>query len=186
MSTLQASPKLSLEELRLEIQKEYTSVACDPNKGYHFHTGRLTSLLGYDPALYAGLPEANVTSLAGTGNPFTAGKFNPGETVVDIGSGAGGASILFADMVGFTPLTAQMPPDEVVDLLNELFSYFDSLVDKYATWWPRTCRGRGSTTPRRWRAWPWTFRPTCATIRRASAATWTSASGLTPGRSWRA
>lgn len=42
-----------------------------------------------------------------------------------------GASILFADMVGFTPLTAQMAPGEMVDLLNEVFSYFDSLVDKY-------------------------------------------------------
>jgi guanylate cyclase len=42
-----------------------------------------------------------------------------------------GASILFADMVGFTPLTAQMQPREMVDLLNHVFSYFDSLVDKY-------------------------------------------------------
>lgn len=42
-----------------------------------------------------------------------------------------GASILFADMVGFTPLSAQMKPGEMVELLNEIFSYFDSLVDKY-------------------------------------------------------
>jgi adenylate cyclase len=42
-----------------------------------------------------------------------------------------GASILFADMVGFTPLTAQMEPREMVDLLNEVFTHFDSLVDKY-------------------------------------------------------
>ena len=42
-----------------------------------------------------------------------------------------GASILFADMVGFTPLTAQMQPQEMVELLNHVFSYFDSLVDKY-------------------------------------------------------
>lgn len=42
-----------------------------------------------------------------------------------------GASILFADMIGFTPLTAQMQPREMVDLLNHVFSYFDSLVDKY-------------------------------------------------------
>lgn len=41
------------------------------------------------------------------------------------------ASILFADMVGFTPLSAQLPPVEVVELLNEAFSYFDSLVDQY-------------------------------------------------------
>jgi adenylate cyclase len=41
------------------------------------------------------------------------------------------ASVLFADMVGFTPLSAQLPPVEMVELLNEVFSYFDSLVDKY-------------------------------------------------------
>ena len=41
------------------------------------------------------------------------------------------ASILFADLVGFTPLTAQMAPEEMVNLLNRIFSYFDSLVEKY-------------------------------------------------------
>lgn len=40
-------------------------------------------------------------------------------------------SILFADMVGFTPLSARLAPVEVVELLNEAFSYFDSLLDKY-------------------------------------------------------
>jgi adenylate cyclase len=42
------------------------------------------------------------------------------------------ASILFADLVGFTPLTAQMSPAEMVNLLNHIFSYFDSLVEKYS------------------------------------------------------
>lgn len=41
------------------------------------------------------------------------------------------ASVLFADMVGFTPLSAQFPPVEMVELLNEVFSFFDSLLDKY-------------------------------------------------------
>jgi guanylate cyclase len=41
------------------------------------------------------------------------------------------ASILFADMVGFTPLSARLGPVEMVELLNEAFSHFDSLVDKY-------------------------------------------------------
>jgi guanylate cyclase len=41
------------------------------------------------------------------------------------------ASILFADMVGFTPLSARLAPVEMVELLNEAFSYFDSLLDKY-------------------------------------------------------
>lgn len=41
------------------------------------------------------------------------------------------ASVLFADMVGFTPLSARLRPVEVVELLNEAFSFFDSLLDKY-------------------------------------------------------
>jgi guanylate cyclase len=41
------------------------------------------------------------------------------------------ASVMFADMVGFTPLSAELAPVEMVDLLNEIFSYFDSLLDKY-------------------------------------------------------
>ena len=43
-----------------------------------------------------------------------------------------GASILFADLVGFTPLTARMAPVEMVNLLNTIYSYFDGLVEKYA------------------------------------------------------
>ena len=42
-----------------------------------------------------------------------------------------GASILFADVVNFTPLSATMTPIELVELLNEVFSHFDSLVEKY-------------------------------------------------------
>ncbi len=101
MSTLQATPRLSLDELRLEIQKEYTAVACDPHKGYHFHTGRtLADRLGYDPTLYADLPEGNLASFAGTGNPFAASPIQPGETVVDIGSGAGLDALIAARLVG--------------------------------------------------------------------------------------
>ncbi len=42
------------------------------------------------------------------------------------------ASILFADLVGFTPLSAGMPPENTVELLNEIFSHFDTLVDNYS------------------------------------------------------
>jgi len=40
-------------------------------------------------------------------------------------------TILFADIVGFTPLSARIPPIELVSLLNEVFSIFDQLADKY-------------------------------------------------------
>ena len=101
MTHHQNLPKISLDELRVEIQKDYTNVALDPNKGYHFHTGRkLANLLGYDEALYANLPEANLASFAGTGNPFSVGDIHAGETVVDVGSGAGFDSLIASRLVG--------------------------------------------------------------------------------------
>ncbi|BBY05502.1 hypothetical protein MNVI_08200 [Mycobacterium noviomagense] len=42
-----------------------------------------------------------------------------------------GASILFADIVEFTPMAAAMTPLSLVDLLNEVFECFDVLIDKY-------------------------------------------------------
>jgi guanylate cyclase len=41
------------------------------------------------------------------------------------------ASILFADIVEFTPMAAIMTPLSLVDLLNDVFQCFDALVDKY-------------------------------------------------------
>jgi adenylate cyclase len=40
-------------------------------------------------------------------------------------------SVLFADVVGFTPMAAKMTPKELIDLLNEVFLCLDSLVEKY-------------------------------------------------------
>ena len=42
-----------------------------------------------------------------------------------------GVTILFADIAGFTPMSAQMAPAEVVDMLNEVFSHFDNLAEKH-------------------------------------------------------
>jgi class 3 adenylate cyclase len=41
------------------------------------------------------------------------------------------ATILFADIVGFTPLSAQMAPLELLNLLNQIFSAFDQLAEKH-------------------------------------------------------
>jgi adenylate cyclase len=41
------------------------------------------------------------------------------------------ASVLFADIVGFTPLSTELSPRQMVDLLNTIFSHFDGLVAKY-------------------------------------------------------
>ncbi len=40
-------------------------------------------------------------------------------------------TILFADIVGFTPLSAKISPDELVNFLNDIFSTFDELTEKH-------------------------------------------------------
>lgn len=40
-------------------------------------------------------------------------------------------TVLFADLVDFTGISADMPPAELVDLLNQVFSKFDQLTEKY-------------------------------------------------------
>jgi len=41
------------------------------------------------------------------------------------------ASILFADVVDFTPFAERLRPAEVVEILDDLFSHFDLLADRY-------------------------------------------------------
>ncbi len=40
-------------------------------------------------------------------------------------------SILFADLVGFTPLTNELSPNAMVSLLNQIYSHFDLLIEEY-------------------------------------------------------
>lgn len=88
-------------QLRKQIAQKYTDVAIDPGKGFHFHTGRvLAEMLGYDAATLNALPPRTVESFAGTGNPFSMGRLNPGETVLDIGCGAGFDALQAAQQVG--------------------------------------------------------------------------------------
>jgi guanylate cyclase len=42
-----------------------------------------------------------------------------------------GVTVLFADIVGFTPLSAKMEPEELVHLLDEIFSAFDAIADEH-------------------------------------------------------
>ena len=94
-------PKVDRAGLREAIQEEYDAVACEPERGFHFHTGRpLAEILGYRAEWLDGIPEGPIESFAGTGNPFRLGALASGEQIVDVGCGAGIDSLIAAKMVG--------------------------------------------------------------------------------------
>lgn len=55
-------------------------------------------------------------------------KANPDQRIADL---INPATVLFVDIVGFTPAARQMTPDEVVGYLDQLFRQFDRLVEYY-------------------------------------------------------
>jgi SAM-dependent methyltransferase len=92
---------VDVEQLRAEVKLKYREVATNPEKGFHFHVGRpLAEMLDYPMAIVDALPASVVESFAGVNNPFSMGELRRGETVLDVGSGAGFDSLLAAQMVG--------------------------------------------------------------------------------------
>jgi arsenite methyltransferase len=69
----------------------YSRLASDPDGDFHFHPGPAyaAEFLGYDPDDLAALPSECTASFAGIANPHLIAPILPGETVLDIGCGAG-------------------------------------------------------------------------------------------------
>jgi arsenite methyltransferase len=92
--------ELDVQLLKREIKKTYASVSQEPEKDFIFPTGRTWAEdLDY-PAELAAVPDAAVESFAGVANPFSLGRLELGEQVLDLGSGAGTDSLVAAQMVG--------------------------------------------------------------------------------------
>lgn len=91
----------AVQILRDEISREYTDVAAEPDRGYHFNTGRAAlAMNGYEKEWIEGIPDRVIASFSGMGNPLAMEMPADGEHVVDIGSGAGVDSIIAARAVG--------------------------------------------------------------------------------------
>jgi arsenite methyltransferase len=92
---------IDVEVLKCEIKKTYARVSEEPAEDFIFPTGRAWAEdLGYPRELLARVPEMAAQSFAGVANPFSLGTLEPGELVLDVGSGAGTDSLVAAQMVG--------------------------------------------------------------------------------------
>ena len=96
--TLAADTQESLEaQLKDEIDRMYQEIAENPKGEFHFFHGRdAAELFGYDPEWLDRAPAGAVESFAGVGNPHERSNLQPGETVLDLGSGAGLDAIISA------------------------------------------------------------------------------------------
>lgn len=97
-----ADSQASLESmLKDEIVRMYQEVADNPKGTFHFFHGReAAELFGYSPEWLDRAPAGAVDSFAGVGNPHERSELKSGETVLDLGSGAGLDAIIASWCVG--------------------------------------------------------------------------------------
>ena len=84
-----------------EVLRMYQEVADNPSQEFHFFHGReAAEMFGYEREWLDRAPAGAVASFAGVGNPHLRSRLQPGETVLDLGSGAGLDSIIAGWQVG--------------------------------------------------------------------------------------
>ena len=88
-------------ELEQKVKEMYRLVAQEPKGEFHFELGRaLAERLGYAPGDLDRIPAEAVDSFAGVGYYFDLADLEPGETVLDLGSGSGMDTFVAALKVG--------------------------------------------------------------------------------------
>ncbi|SDK74092.1 methyltransferase domain-containing protein [Natronorubrum texcoconense] len=84
------SQSLDVDKLEQEVKAVYRNVATEPDGEFHFEMGRpLAARLGYPPADLDRIPDEALESFAGVGYHFDLADLQPGERVLDLGSGSG-------------------------------------------------------------------------------------------------
>jgi arsenite methyltransferase len=83
------------------VEQMYTEVATQPERTFHFPTGRLACLfVGYPAAQLDRIPATATESFAGVGYPFAADVVREGDVVLDIGSGSGTDTLIASFLTG--------------------------------------------------------------------------------------
>ena len=91
------------QELVRLVKDVYAKVATEPRGDYHFEVGRaVAGKLGYSAELLDQVPSEAVDSFAGVGYHFDLAELQPGESVLDLGSGSGMDAFIAATQVGDT------------------------------------------------------------------------------------
>jgi len=91
----------SAEELRAAVAQCYSDVAARPDGAYPFRVGRAFALaLGYPAEVLDQVPATAIEAFTGVSCPPLRARIDPGETVVDLGCGAGLDVLLLARAVG--------------------------------------------------------------------------------------
>lgn len=91
----------SSNEIKAAVAERYGLVATAPGQKFNFPVGRqFAESVGYDPALLDRLPTGMWESFTGAGNPQSFVDAQPGESVLDLGCGAGLDLYLYAQRVG--------------------------------------------------------------------------------------
>jgi arsenite methyltransferase len=89
--------RLDTTELEQRVKEMYEEVALEPEREFHFETGRaLAERLGYPADELDRIPAAAIESFAGVGYFLDLAAIEPGEAVLDLGSGSGTDSFLAA------------------------------------------------------------------------------------------
>jgi len=96
-----ATTTVDVKDLETKVQDMYREVAENPHGEFHFEMGRaLAERLGYPAAELDRIPAESIESFAGVGYYFNLAKLQPGESVVDLGSGSGMDTFIAALHVG--------------------------------------------------------------------------------------
>jgi len=88
-------------DLEVRVKAMYREVALYPETDFHFEMGRvMAERLGYQPAELDRIPQEAIESFAGVGYYFDLLDLQPGQKVVDLGSGSGMDTFVAANKVG--------------------------------------------------------------------------------------